>query len=935
MQKDQTYAVVDLETTGTNPKTDRIIQIGCVFVKNNQIISRFATDINPKQTITKHITSLTGITNEQVTEAPYFEDKAEEIYDLLKECVFVAHNIYFDYQFLSHELVRCGQQHLTIEGIDTVELAQIFLPKSPSFRLGDLAEQYGFSHDRPHQADSDAEVTAELLILIEQKIVTLPLVTIEKIVELAGPCGMDTANYLKMLARAMQEKIAPLATDIQIIQGIALKKQLTTLSNLLITDAEVCQDDYPETKKEKEQLYQDFLNYRSNQGKMMNLVHRFFTTEVSQGEAQDNFERKNLAIEAPTGSGKTFGYLLPLSYLATPTNPVIISTVSVLLENQLIEQAIPLVNKIRPGSLMATLVKSHRHFIDLERFSSTLRSPSQQKQYALYQMRVLVWLTETETGDLDELNLISLNHPFFKEVRHRGLAYLSKSSPYYKVDFWRYLQQKMAQSNVIVVNHAFLCHENDRDEFILPSSDFLLIDEAHHLPDIAQKASSFKLTSYELAKKIAYLANEELGSVVETPAWLESNCAKTEKSLRYVLTELSHVIEELKEDVIEGLLIDRGYKTEEEVMITDSMLHELPVYTAAHSNQLILLLLEATQLAKELEKSYLAALDRWTISEKRMITYWLDELTALPQFYQFVKNFIEKEETGIVRWLVISEKSHQLTAYYSDFSQSVVGNSRWYPRYKKIIYTGGTIAVGKDSQFLGRALGIDYLPVKSVPASYDYSQQARLYIPKEVGEIRELGSQEHIEFISQTIRELSEQQNRSLLVLFTSHDMLAKVYHEINQPLMSEGVEVLAQGLSGSREKITKRFTHLKQGVLLGTDSFWEGVDLPGDSLEMIIVTRLPFDSPDRPFIKEKYQYLQSQGIDSFYKYALPKAILRLRQGFGRLIRSEEDKGVMLVLDYRLIQAKYGSRFIKALPANLPLIEENLSTICQDIKEFL
>ncbi len=224
-----TYAIVDIETTGTDPKTDRIIQFGCVLVKNDEIIDRFAVDINPIKTISKQIQHLTHISNKRVKKAPYFEDVAATIYNFLADTTFVAHNIHFDYNFLNHELTRCGMPELQIPGIDTVELAQIFLPTQVSFRLNDLAESLGLQHDSPHQADSDAEVTAALLLHIKAKMQELPLVTLEKITQLSEVTSKETSIFIERITKEMQTKLPPLAPSLEVIEGIALRKKSSTV----------------------------------------------------------------------------------------------------------------------------------------------------------------------------------------------------------------------------------------------------------------------------------------------------------------------------------------------------------------------------------------------------------------------------------------------------------------------------------------------------------------------------------------------------------------------------------------------------------------------------------------------------------------------------------------------------------------------------------
>ena len=219
------YAVVDIETTGTDPKTDRIIQFGCVLIEEGKIVTHFSTDINPDQSIPPQIQTLTGITNQRVRRAPYFEDVAQTITNLLENTVFVAHNIHFDYPFLSNELERCGMPPLAIPGIDTVELAQIFMPTSLSFRLKDLAEELHLVHENPHQADSDADVTAQLLLNLESKIKELPIVTLEKIIETADQMAFQTKDYLEDCLKEMQADPRPLSKDLVIVQGFALERQ--------------------------------------------------------------------------------------------------------------------------------------------------------------------------------------------------------------------------------------------------------------------------------------------------------------------------------------------------------------------------------------------------------------------------------------------------------------------------------------------------------------------------------------------------------------------------------------------------------------------------------------------------------------------------------------------------------------------------------------
>ncbi|MEI5991884.1 hypothetical protein A5881_003423 [Enterococcus termitis] len=920
MRKKQTYAVVDLETTGTDPMVDRIIQFGCVLIQEGKIISRFATDINPNQAISKQIQQLTGISNSRVQKAPYFEDVALTIYNLLADTVFVAHNIYFDYSFLTQELIRCGTPKLKIPGIDTVELAQIFFPTEKSFRLGDLSESLGLIHDNPHQADSDAQVTAELLLLIEAKMRRLPLITMEAIDRLSQQTGMDTSSYIHYIYEDMKQDIQPLGKEQHVVSGIALRKKEVQLFEEKLYGNPV----FPQKKKAKEKVFAEVIGYRSEQSRMMNLVYDHFT----------NDENKNLFIEAATGTGKTLGYLFPLSYLATPENPLIISTVSIVLQNQLIEKDIPLANQISPKPIKAVIIKSHRHYIDLQRFKATLKNPVQQKQYALYQMGILVWLVETKTGDLDELQLTNFNHVFWRDVAHRGIDFLSEQDSLYEEDFVRFLYKKVRQSNVLIVNHAFLAQETLREVPLLPKSSYLIIDEAHHLPDIAGKIANRQFNYSSLKKQAAlYLEEDQLFDQVNQ---IFGSKTQEQRLLRIYSNALNDLIEEFSDLFYEmnQLFKEEKQSHPEAILLTKPLFDHLSLNGEVSIQKIEILLTEMQEIQTRLQLSIADELEKYTASERIIFVSLLQFFERIAFIYECVDIYVNSWEPRWIKEYSITPQGYGFLSI-NDLEASILPETTWYDRYERILYTGGTLKFGNDKKYLPNKLGLTNVSFKTLPDPYNYEQNARLYIPTEAIAISQADAAEFSAYIASVIQELAQQQDRSMLVLFTSHDILSSVYYRLHPQFLNAGRELLAQGISGSREKILKRFAHSKNSILLGADSFWEGVDLPGEALSILIVTRLPFENPKRPFVKARYDHLEEKGINPFTHEALPKAALRLRQALGRLIRSDSDKGALIVLDRRLVTAKYGKRMLKALPKGLVVKEESLEAIALELKEFL
>ena len=909
----ETYAIVDIETTGTNPKVDRIIQFGCVLVEDNEIVGRFSTDINPGQVFSKQIQSLTQISNRQVKKAPFFEDIATTIYNLLEETIFVAHNIHFDYHFLNQELLRCGLPALSIPGIDTVELAQIFLPTEASFRLNDLAESLGIEHENPHQAASDAEVTAKLLIEIERRAKELPIVTLQKIAQLGSETSYQTNQYLHDLVKRMKKEPRQMAADTMIVSGIALKKkEIVTFQQPFHTV------DYPTTKKGKEQLFKEILSYRRAQSKLMNLVYQHAT----------NGEDKSLLVEAATGTGKTIGYLLPASYLATPEKPVIISTASILLQDQLISKDIPQLNQILDYPIQPTVIKGKGHYIDLQRFYATLSNPMKQKQYRLYQMRLLVWLTQTETGDFGELHLTGLNHLFFEEVKHRGVRYLALNQPFYQEDFLRHLHLKMEQSNFLIVNHAFLAQETQREELALPESHLLIIDEAHHLPEIMEQVTNQFFDTEVFQRKVRHLREEN--QLFDQLEEMFSNDIDIRHLFELYQEELLGMID-LQEEILAEILLK--FPIKQEIILQEEQL-QLSVTGKKVRQKLFLYYDETLNIQAQISTLCLQRKDQWLDRDKIVYGELLTLFESIEVQAKVVKDWLINWNSKFIHKVYSYGNQQSARLQLIDLSAAILPNTAWFHRYEKIILLGGTLKVPRQANYFASRLGIPETTLKVIPTPFDYEQQACLFVLDEVVDLKEISTFEYAKFIADNLRVILETVEHSTLVLFTSHEILKKVYYQLQMDFLENGREILAQGIGGSREKILKRFRHTKGAILFGADSFWEGVDLPGDTLQLLIVTRLPFEHPDRPLIEAKTNYSQIQGTDYFRHESLPKASLRLRQGLGRLIRSEKDRGVMIVLDHRLAHASYGKQIQRSLPKNLPIHLLSLDEMVVELRTF-
>ncbi|HFI0135663.1 TPA: bifunctional DnaQ family exonuclease/ATP-dependent helicase [Streptococcus suis] len=437
------YAVVDLEATGTGADA-KIIQIGIVLVENGEIIDSYATDINPYELLDDHIKNLTGITDQQLSQAPDFGQVASTIYDMIGDAIFVAHNVKFDANLLAEALFFEGYELLTPR-VDTVELSQLFFPTFEKYSLGNLAEHLDLGLDQAHTAISDAMATARLLIKIQEKIKSLPRSIVEKILDLADNLLFESHLVIDELVPYLAETMS---TGLESIHGLILKK--------------------PEKDQPAYHLSEDFVTNLA----LLGLHERKKQTAFAQVVEKRLAEAEKVHfIQAQAGLGKTYGYLLPL--LAKSDQPLLVTVPTKLLQEQIMEKEGSKLREIFHVS-MASL-KSPKHFIKLDKYWKTLQRQDDNRLVNQFKMHILVWLMETQTGDLDELKQKQRYQAYFDEIAHDGN--LEPESLFWGWDFWQRLNQQALSSKLLITNHAyFLSHLKDQDP--LMDNRLVVIDEA-------------------------------------------------------------------------------------------------------------------------------------------------------------------------------------------------------------------------------------------------------------------------------------------------------------------------------------------------------------------------------------------------------------------------------------------------------------------------
>jgi ATP-dependent DNA helicase DinG len=920
------YVVIDLETTGNSPKKgDKIIQFAAVVLEEGEIVETYSSLINPKITIPIFIEELTGINDNMVKDAPLFEEIAPKIQQLLEDSFFVAHNVLFDLSFLQEELIMANQEGFLGSVIDTVELARFLYPTLDSYKLNDLANYLGFKHDRPHQADSDAEVTAGILQHLLEKIEDLPFQTCKQLLELSEGLKSDIHLLFEEIVEIRSASLSHLPSHLELVNGLVMKKTCNKTENhpKLNTEGRRL---YPMSFKEiEEQLRKVFRPYQNRQGQlnMMDEVYGAFTNH------------DHLLLEAGTGIGKTMGYLYPAAYFAKETgNKVLISTFTNQLQAQLLNNDIPLLKRLLPFDINISLLKGKSHYLNLSKFEESLHEYEDNYDSCLTKMQILIWLLETETGDVDELNLSSGGQVYWKRIRH-NYEKMSDNELWRERDFYTRALRMAEEANMIITNHALLLA--DLQGNIFPKIDYIILDEAHHFQKVAIKYFGAQLDYFRTR-----LLLNQFGLLEQKQLLFKLSTYLKNKDISDPIKHLNETISNLFFEMDEFFRTVRIYvkgKIQEEPLFKVSVKvnkKEQAFKNLFHSAERFSLLIK--DFVDMIQAQYkLLDLDQ-TVGSKRLYEEIQQATEELSVVREQIKRFFIRSQEDDIAWIEIDFRSYQnsTTLYLQPLFVATDLQELFFLNKKSVILTSATLSIENDFLYMLNELGLNESTKSlSIPSPFDYRKQVKVLIPEDVPEINSVPIDDYIAAITEQIISIAEVTKGRILVLFTSHEMLRKTHALIKESGLLDEYVLLAQGITGgSQSRLTRNFQKFEKAILFGTNSFWEGIDIPGEDLSCLIMVRLPFTPPDEPFLQAKSEKLKAIGGNPFMQLSLPEAVLKFKQGFGRLIRTSDDKGVLVVLDKRIITTKYGKVFLSSIP-DVSIEKGNIEKILYTIEDWL
>ncbi|MDE2847977.1 MAG: DEAD/DEAH box helicase family protein [Gemmatimonadota bacterium] len=644
-------------------------------------------------------------------------------------------------------------------------------------------------------------------------------------------------------------------------------------------------------------------------------------------------EGEVLLVEAGTGTGKSLSYLTPALIWAVRNNQrVIVSTNTRNLQEQLFYKDLPFLLENLGLDFRATLLKGRSNYLCLDRWRQVTRRPAdhltaEEREAAI---PLAVWARETQTGDISEHAGFNrgAGAGLWEKINGEGTA--CPRCVLKEACFVNRVRRAAMASHVVIINHALLFADLQSDHAVLSRYGHLIIDEAHNLERAAVQHLTLEVGGWRMRRVLGRMHAPEWGGT-GVLAGLDRLAKKAADNLDWKapleagtrmaidrITEVNRRIEgffRIASDEAFGQADDGSarrtklrYRAEDEYAgILRSSARVLIEGLAGLRESLGML--HAT--LDQVHDSWLD--DRE--SRGNAIVAAMDFCTAMEEAL-FV--LTEANEGERVYW-VEATRSQPLSCVLTAAPLRVADrlHDDLFRPLRTAVLTSATLTVGDRFDYQLERLGLDRidprrLQVRGIGSPFDYADQVLVCVPAAFPTPRSDAFQDAV---SRLILDLVVSTLRSTLVLFTSYTQLNRTFQDIEPDLAEHGVAVLAQGTSGPRSALLDRFRRSDTAVLLGTDSFWEGVDVPGKALEMVILVKLPFAVPTEPLVQAQVERLEDAGRNSFFEYQVPEAVIKFRQGFGRLIRSTRDYGVVTVLDQRVVGTAYGRLFLESLPA--------------------
>lgn len=930
------FTAIDVETTGLDPTKNEIIEVAAVRFRNGEPVERFSSLVKPSKGVPKFIQFLTHINPEDLKNAPKARQALWDFFQFLGTDQIVGHNVSFDINFINHHSGLFGGPQLQPPLWDTLEISRVWFPYSSDHKLVTQAQNFGIELKNAHRAQADAEASGLLLNKMSEHIVThYSLLTNARLLDFSIQAKME--NSLSHFLRLIVEQQRRSALSARPPRPPDIFK-----SNVLENNVVEGKINIDEVFGEEGLLSTRFPNFefRAGQLEMAKLIHSSFENE------------KHLAVEAGTGVGKSFAYLVPaLAFAKRLSTKVVVSTNTKNLQEQLFHKDLPQLKSMLPLSFKASLVKGRENYVCERRWEELLieQTRSLTSWDALGLLHLFIWKFLTKSGDVSENS--SFDRKRFGSVWRKVCSdrYLcaGRKCPHASKCYVMNLRKHIDNSTLVVTNHSQLLADIQMENSTLGEYSYLIIDEAHNLMATAGKNLGLELSYQDVASQLNQFSQVQRrrrsGFLRQLEQTMEKSVigAGPKEHISLLCKNMAEITEEIRASLLE-LYQDAQQRCDAadnygKLRIRDTA--EFPVIYE-HLDKL-------GAYWKNLMKQLTALGNVFnSLNSKQVPNY--DGLAE--NLASFLNRFAETEGALLrlanpdldnnALWIESPRRSEgkipTSSLCYAPVDVSSQLHTMLYSVVPSIVFTSATLALrGSFKYFFGQSglslVEPEKLDAEIVESPFDYDSQARLMIASFLPEPKDRF------FMNQALGSLQQilaSTDVGTMILFTSYRDLNAAYEHLGEELYRRQRPFFAQGMAASRSAMLQEFKRHKNAVLLGTSSFWEGVDIQGESLSLLVLFKIPFQVPSEPVVEALIDKLNRENKPSFIHYMLPNALLKLRQGFGRLIRGKKDRGIVLIMDSRVSKKEYGSYFKQVLPAKAQEMESELELLSEVSRFF-
>lgn len=873
---------VDIETTGLNTDTDNIIEIAAIKFLNGEYVDKYVTFVNPMMRITEEITALTGISDNDVLFSPTISQISEEINEFIGNAPVVGHNLKFDLSILNRENIAIDN-----DSIDTYDIAYLVLESDINLSLSSLADHLNVPFDDLHRAEGDAYLSFQVFQSMIPYIEKISIQNLSLYSFLASKVDKQTNTIWEILA-----------TNIK-ADSFNLDSYITNLDKF----SQLNYDEFDKTELRNflsKFTCDEFITYMfSHKGPIASTIKDFYQRDSQlemSSKTANTFELSNqILIEAGTGTGKTLAYLIPaLWHSVMSDKKVAISTNTITLQDQLINKEIPaLLNSLKEDvnqleyTNFAHPQKGKNNYVCISRYIDILKSSNlTTDQYRLYS-KVGVWIQKTSSGDKNEIHIPGWQNSNWDKIsvgmKHncntRGIACFYDHS------------RKIANiSTLLIVNHSLLLADLRSGNNILPEYGYLIIDEAHNLEQEIINQFGFEASKNRILDQLKYYQNS---------VFLRNRIEQTDKleNLRELLETHSFNISEFFTQ------IDQIFNNQ----VTQNNIQNLIVNEQiANSKPFISLL----PIWNESLQSFKKILNLNESIPELQADEFSDFIFDLDLLYESIQELLINRNDNSVYWINKRNRyqsNEELSLKLAPLNTAEILENYLYVNEVGTLLTSATLSINGSLDYASTQYGIDNTNSSVIKSPFDYKNMVLLGLIRDIPDPRnELYQQK----LDSTLVDICSSTKGGILILHTSYYSLRISRSILKKSLETKGYTIKAQGIDGTINQILSSIQNHENFIIMGTNTLWEGIDIPDSKLKSVVITRLPFGVPGDPINTAKSAKLNNP----FRELTLPQAIIRFRQGFGRLIRNEKGKGAVFILDSRIINQQYGNLFINSIP---------------------